>query len=292
VSRYSLALKALPFAAEISGLGTSRLRGRGLTADRRGNLYILWQKPKDKQTKGDAEDANALAVYGPDGKLIHEKLIDSQIRSINSVRLDPAGNIYLAVGIRPAEKRVPDAFAGMDLGRPWKYSMNSTALDWYTLMYGSIVKFGSEGGEIRTGIGGTPVSYGYDNKTEIKGAKWVYFGASNVPSWRTRRTPDVCLCESPRFDVDDFGRSFFPDVCRFRIGVIDPAGNEICFFGSYGNQDSGGPESPIPVPEVPLCWPHAVAVGDEAVYIGDRLNRRVLRVKIAYAAEATCEVSR
>jgi hypothetical protein len=294
VSRYDLEMKPLPFAesASIDNLGSPRVRGRGLIADRQGNLYVLWQKPKDKQTKGDAEDANALALYDKDGRLIKDKLIDSDVRSINSVRVDPGGNIYLAVGVRSAGKQVPETFAGMDLGKRWKYGMNSNNLDWYTLMYGSIVKFGPEGGEIRSGIGGTPVSYGYDNKTEIKGAKWLYFGASNVPSWRTKGTPDVCLCESPRFDVDDYGRSFFPDVCRFRIGVIDSAGNEICFFGSYGNQDSAGPDSAIRVPEIAVCWPHAVAAGDEAVYIGDRLNRRVVRVKLGYAAEATCEVSR
>jgi len=292
VSRFTAALKPLPFGEDgaITDVGSPRLRGRGLTADRSGRVYILWQKPKEKQTKGDAGDANALAVYGPDGRLIAEKRIDSEIRSINSVRVDPAGNIYLAVGVRPAGTRVPKALANLDLGTPWKYSMNSNALDWYTLMYGSIVKFGPEGGEIRTGIGGTPVSYGYGNKTEVKGAKWMVFGASNVPSWRTKRTPDVCLCESPRFDVDDFGRSFFPDVCRFRIGVIDTAGNAICFFGSYGNQDSAGPKSAIPAPAIPLYWANAVAVGDEAVYVGDRLNRRVVRVKLTYAAEATCPV--
>jgi len=293
VMRFSAEMDPLPFAhgPSINGLGSPRVRGRGLTADHDGNLYVLWQKPKEKQSPGDASDANALAVYGPDGRCKREKLINAEIRSISSVRVDYAGNIYLAVGARPGEKRVPDTFANVDLGKQWKYGMNSTDLDWYTLMYGSIVKFGPEGGEIRAGIGGVPLSYGYDNTTEIKGAKWIYFGTSNVPSWRTKGTPDVCLCESPRFDVDGFGRSFFPDVCRFRIGVIDTAGNKICWFGSYGNQDSAGPNSAIPVPEIPLCWPHAVAVGDDAVYVGDRLNRRVVRVKLRYAVEASCLVN-
>jgi hypothetical protein len=70
--------------------------------------------------------------------------------------------------------------------------------------------------------------------------------------------------------------------------VIDTGGNEICWFGSYGNQDSAGPKSRIPAPEIPLCWPQAVAVGDEAVYVGDRLNRRVVRVKIGYPTDQTC----
>lgn len=286
--RFTVDMKPLMFSTPVEDLGSPRLRGRGLTADHEGNVYVLWQKPKQRQSPGDAGDANALAVYGPDGKLKHEKLIDSQIRSLSSVRVDHAGNIYLALGVRPLGQKVPDAFARVQRGKPWKYGMNSNTMDWYTLMYGSIVKFGPEGGEIRTGARGLPVSHGYANQVEVQGAKWLFFGASPVPSWRTKAAPDVCLCESPRFDVDGFGRSFFPDACRFRVGVIDTAGNEICWFGSYGNQDSAGPGSAVAVPEIPLWWPYAVAVGDDAVYIGDRLNRRVLRVKLAYQAEATC----
>jgi hypothetical protein len=166
---------------------------------------------------------------------------------------------------------------------------------------------------IRPGSGGVECNYNTNLTTEVKGAKWIVPGASNVPSWRTGKPyvkPDICLCESPRFDVDGFGRSFYPDAGRFRVGVLDTGGNAVCTFGTYGNQDSplrnadlgvrngtasgrgpaaGTPQSAVRNPqlEIPLCWPHAVAVGDEAVYVGDRLNRRVVRVKIGYAAEAT-----
>ncbi|MGB2819798.1 MAG: hypothetical protein WBF17_02360, partial [Phycisphaerae bacterium] len=292
VSRFSARMQPLPFAAggPIKGLGSPRLRGRGLAVDRKGNIYVLYQKPKDGLSPGDAPDANNLAVYGPDGKLINARLIDSEIRSVSSVRVDPAGNIYVAVGVRPDGKHLPEDFAGAKPGRPWKYGMNSHDLDWYTLMYGCIVKFGPKGGRIRSGIGGVRVRYGYANRTEIKGAEWIYYGASCVPSWRTKGTPDVCLCESPRFDVDGFGRSFFPDACRFRVGVLDAAGNEICFLGSYGNQDSAGPDSAVPTPEIPLCWPHAIAAGEGFVYVGDRLNRRIVRVRLAHEAEAVCSI--
>ncbi len=293
ISRFTAAGQSLPFdgaEGKITGLGSPRVRGRGITADRHGNLYVLYQKSKEKLSPGDAEDANALAVYGPDGRLKHEKLIDAEIRSINSVRVDNVGNIYLAVGVRPADVHVPEDFAHIERGQPWKHGMNSTHIDWYPLLYGCIVQFGPQGGEIRSGSGGRDVIYGYDNKTQIKGARWMYFGVSPVPSWRTKGTPDVCLCESPRFDVDGFGRCFFPDVARCRIGVLDAAGNELCFFGAYGNQDSAGPGSAVPQPEIPLCWPQAVAVDEQFVYIGDRLNRRVVRVKLAYQAERSCEI--
>jgi len=291
VSRFGPAMQPLPFgdAKRIDGIGSPRIRGRGLMADQQGNLYVLRQKPQEKRLPGDATDTNVLSVYDREGRLRNEMLVDSEIRSLSSVRVDTAGNIYLAVGVRPAGTRMPDDFAALEPRKAKRGGINSIELDWYTLMYGCIVKFGPGGGEIRSGIGGTPVEYGYDNKTEIKGAQWMHYGASNVPSWRTPGTPDICLCESPRFDVDGFGRCFFPDACRFRVGVLDAAGNEICTFGTYGNQDSAGPQSAMPSPPIAFWWPHAVAAGERFAYVGDRLNRRVVRVKLGYAAEEICE---
>ena len=106
-------------------------------------------------------------------------------------------------------------------------------------------------------------------------------------SWRTPGTPDICNCESPRFDVDDYGRSFFPDAAACRVGMLDTNGNFLGWFGDYGNVDSAGKKSSVPAPAIPLFWPYSVAVGDDTVYVGDRLNRRVVRVRLAYAAEAT-----
>jgi len=33
-----------------------------------------------------------------------------------------------------------------------------------------------------------------------------------------------------------------------------------------------------------------VSVSDDAVYVGDRLNRRVVRVDLTHAAEETCQI--
>ncbi len=313
LTRYGPDFKPLPFATgekgAAQGLGGSvRLRGRGVTADPLGNVYALWQKGggDENATSG---DANNLCVHGPDGAMKNDKLIDSAIRGLNSPRLDYRGNIYVAIGVRPEGRKVPAAFEGQDLGRIWTYGMNSNELAWYQLMYGCIVKFGPDGGQIGAG-GGVPVEYGIlegksgGKKTDIKGARWVWFGASPVPSWRLSY-PDTCLCESPRFDVDGYGRSFFPDAARFRCGVLDTGGNEIGFFGAYGNLDSAGPKSgstnsppdalsqskgAMPTPEIPLLWPYQIEADDGMVYVGDRLSRRIVAVKLDHAAEETCEV--
>jgi DNA-binding beta-propeller fold protein YncE len=292
--RYGPKLEAIPFtghgtakgAAISPGKGSTRLRPRGVHADPAGNVYALWEFREPRA--GTWGQSNSLTLHAPDGSVKKERLISSDVRMLNSVRVDYRGNIYLAMGVRPEGRKLPDTFVGQDLGPDWNSrGTNTDGMNWYPLMYGCIVKFGPEGGEVKQGNGGTPVDFSYALKTNIKGAKWIRYGASPVASWR-QKYPDTCLCESPRFDVDEFGRSFFPDVGRFQVGVLDTAGNELCRFGGYGNSDSAGPGSRVPLPDIPLCWADNVAAGNGHVYIGDRLNRRVVAVRLEYADEKTC----
>ena len=279
--RYDADLKPLPFPGTPKGTlegpysGTMRLRERGVTADAQGNIYALWEMREGPGTP------NELHVLAPDGT-VKGKAIQSEIRLLNSVRLDYQGNIYLAMGVRPGKELLPPWLKGQLPEGP-KDPDAVLGLNYYPLMYGSIVKFSPKGGVVRTGAGGTTCSYGFDNTVDVSGAEWIHFGASNVPSWRTKGTPDICLCESPRFDVDGFGRSFFPDALGYRVGVLDTAGNFIAWFGKYGNPDSVGPE-------IGLQWPHEVCASDEAAYVADRLNRRVVAVKLSYAAEEIVSV--
>lgn len=96
-----------------------------------------------------------------------------------------------------------------------------------------------------------------------------------------------CNCESARFDLDGYGRLFIPDAMRNSVVVIDANANELARIGSYGNMDARGPDSPAPKPNVALAWPLVVFATDTALYVGDTINSRVLKVKLACAAEAT-----
>jgi hypothetical protein len=272
--RYDADLKPLPFPGAPKGnlegpfTGSMRLRERGITADAAGNIYVLWEKREGGGT------FDELYVHGPDGE-IKKRLVESEIRMLNSVRLDYEGNVYLALGVRPGKELLPPWFKGQLPDDP-KDPDAVRGHNYYPMMYGSIVKFSPNGGAVKSGAGGTACGYGFDNTVDVSGAEWIFFGASNVPSWRTKGTPDICLCESPRFDVDGFGRSFFPDCLGFRVGMLDTAGNLIGWFGKYGNPDGEG---------LSFQWPHLVCVSDDAAYVGDRLNRRVVAAKLAYAAE-------
>ena len=146
----------------------------------------------------------------------------------------------------------------------------------------------------------------------LQGAMWWKPGFSPVGDMGVAGSGH-CHCTGTDFDVDDFGRVFAPDTARFRVGVLDTNGNEIASFGAYGNQDCSGPDSyvldpageflrprkpgdpkglaaPAARPEIALAWIVGLAVTDRYAYVADVINKRVLRVKLAYRAEARCEV--
>jgi hypothetical protein len=119
----------------------------------------------------------------------------------------------------------------------------------------------------------------------VQGAEWVRFGYAPYSETYGAGTP-VCMCEGTGFDVDGFGRVFYPNLFRFRIEVIDSSNNPITHFGRYGNQDSG-PAGRIREPDIPLAWPTYVAVSDDSAYVNDTVNLRVVRVRLSCAVEQT-----
>ena len=223
-------------------------------------------------------------------------------------KFDAAGNIYMAEQIRPKDD-------------PYPRELESS---YY--LYGSIVKFPPTGGMFHfpgaldpPGQKFTPapdaktVDAVYVNKfwekvlpVQVTGAEWIRMGVSHIEL-------AGCTCENTQFDVDEFGRVFYPDLCRFRVGVLDTNGNEITHFGGYGNADSQGPngpvidpqtkkvrprrsddpndvKSPFAQPDIAFAWLIGVAATDRYAYMGDTLNRRLLRARLVYAAEEICDM--
>jgi hypothetical protein len=71
---------------------------------------------------------------------------------------------------------------------------------------------------------------------------------------------------------------------------MDGAGNDLAWFGNYGNTDSRGPGSPVPVPAIAYGWPIAVQVTGGLVYTLDLVNRRVVVARMTNVAAETCPV--
>jgi DNA-binding beta-propeller fold protein YncE len=246
-------------------------------------------------------------------------------------KFDAAGNIYVAEVVKPKGWQPPElaehfAKTGVKgLAGPAYVAAN---------MYGSIVKFGPKGGTFDLGDArmidyfGTKGANPFDGdlklpeglKTmeaeflmgdrmrpaKVVGAEWMHPGIGHVGMYG-------CNCENVTFDVDEFGRVFFPDPELFRFRVIDTGGNAITHLGGYGNAESMGPDSPVidpktgklrargaedpkdlkspfAEPEIAFAWIVGVGVTDKYIYTGDALNRRMMRLKMTYAAEESCEV--
>ncbi|MFH1022629.1 MAG: hypothetical protein V1809_04515 [Planctomycetota bacterium] len=275
-------------------IGTLRggnLRGvRGLGVSPAGDIYIMHysgvQGGSGHGLPGKAGDpwGNVLLdVYSPDGKVKAAGVLKLTAGS-GGVRADRAGNILVAEDVMPPDQPVPPEFK----------EIQGKARNIYRYIYGSILKFGPKGGQVTVyprgtkapdeGERGVNVHWSGEQPVRITGELRGFYPAiaPTGSGWGD------CTCYVPRFDLDGFDRIFAPEVPRFSVKVLDSAGNELARIGSYGNADSAGPGSKIPEPEIAFAWPAYVAVTDEAVYVSDMVNRRVLRAKLVYAATAEC----
>jgi hypothetical protein len=281
-----------------------------------GHAFVFEPNPPGQAAGGRTN--KRLIEFGPDGKRIEgPPLVWCVSDAVIGPKFDAQGNIYVADQVRPAGRSVTKELGNVTDG-----------------LYGSIIKFAPavsvKGGMIHwpkpTSLlsdSGLPkpkmdpalktidaVSIDAHMKVPVAakviGAEWMHFGYSHIEI-------AYCNCESTRFDVDDFGRVFFPDMIRYRVGVLDTNGNVILHFGGYGNADSMGPDSPVidpttkkvrprraddpaslrspfTEPDIAFSWLNGVGATDKYAYMTDILNRRILRAKLVYAAEETCEV--
>ncbi len=239
-------------------------------------------------------------VYDADGKLLRKGVISETIADAHSIRVDTAGNIYLAANSRLLSRVLPASFKGKVpdkyVGENWRWKRGFNA---YPPAYGCLFKFPPAGGRLRPLLPGEEKGLAEPELqvTTVHGwrANWRYVAAKNVLWQHMGISPmprqGSCVCTSrPRFDMDRFTRLFVPDAMRFSVQVLDSNGNFITRFGAYGNMDSAGPKSRIPKPEIAFAWPSTVAVSPKAVYVADMANRRITRVRMGYAVEQTCSI--
>jgi DNA-binding beta-propeller fold protein YncE len=269
-------------------------------------VYIIGTADYLTKNPKDAGKFLTLNVIGQDGKT--KRTVIWQCLNGAIPRLDARGNIYIADLVKPVDRSYPEFFDGK-LPPPPK-NTGGGDLFWNSYMYGSIIKFPPSGGIIwhqkdlpKSCVGQPPAEllakpkvpfkrhYAFEPHLtgEIQGALWTRFGYAPYSAHMSGNTSH-CMCEGSGFDVDPFGRVFFPNLGQFRIEVIDTNNNPITTFGKYGNEDSGGPGARVKKPDIPLAWPVYVAVSDERAYVADTVNRRVVRVKLNYLAEQACPV--
>ena len=105
----------------------------------------------------------------------------------------------------------------------------------------------------------------------------------------------VCACWNTRFVLDYFKRSYVPEMDRYRVAVLDANGNLILRMGQYGNVDSAGPKSKVPVGGDGVALFHAPYLAthtDRRLFIADPGNQRILSVRLGYHAQERIALSK
>ncbi len=118
----------------------------------------------------------------------------------------------------------------------------------------------------------------------LEGAQWFY-GGLGFAGKNASRSGGGCNCYNARFALDFFGRSFAPAIGHHSVAVLDSNGNLILRIGQYGNVDSAGSESLVPLggDEVGLFYAPYVAVHtDKRLFIADPGNARIVSVRLNY----------
>lgn len=277
IARYTRDCKPAP----IEGLGShlyGRVYGRfgrgnnapGMGIDWKGQAYVNCGfnncHIRVYGSDGKLVEFERKAVYGDDGKQPGGSAIISYVLDQGgSLRLDPAGNIYVM------EIGLPKGFV---IPKPFEKDPA------YKLCSATIYKFTPKGGEFKK----TPEGW------NAEGSVMTYTAPSAPVSGSWNSTMSVCHCMRPRFDVDAYGRLYIPNGITYNLAVRDNSDNEIITFGAYGNWDSQGPASKEPKPEIPLGWSIVAGASDKYIYIGDGLNHRVLRADKTWKAEASCDM--
>lgn len=293
---------------------------RDFRLDRHNDIYATIRGPQ-------YHGLRHLAVFDQAGK-IKRTVLWGITDGFLGPRFDAKGNIYMMDSVKPAGSGVPAEFT--------KHIADPKLQHWYEYMYGSIVKFAPQGGNLwlqnlnkKDQPGADPVALpdsiakkpiaGTGRRSaagHVQGALWIVPGVANGGDVLAGGGgTDHCHCTSTDFDVDDFGRTFAPDILRQRVTVLDTNGNTILHFGAYGNQDYCGPDSyvvdpaskllrprkaddpkdlksPFAEPAIAFNWIVSLTVTDRNAYVADVANRRVLRCKLGYATQETVAVDR
>jgi DNA-binding beta-propeller fold protein YncE len=203
-----------------------------------------------------------VTAFGPDGRAIKGgRVADGVLGPLDDqsggLKVDRAGNFY--VGCNETVKGGPAL-------RP---------------LEGCVVKVGPGGGGLAAKRG---------DADGLQLGKSFFEGAVTVYPHLAPRTSGGCVCKEARFDLDDYGRLYVPDVHDFCIRVYDNAANLVCTLGGYGNADARGGGAAAS-PEIPFGWPMTCGInGAGRLYVGDVLNQRIVRVDLGYAAEVLVPV--
>ncbi|HLX60979.1 MAG TPA: hypothetical protein VKX17_06820 [Planctomycetota bacterium] len=222
-----------------------------------------------------------IHVWDKYGKLFYEDYVPG-VGQVDGVALDRDDNLY---SMETASRMLD--------GKKYFNDMSST-----------LIKFkppgaaGTGGGKVTCSSQNAPIPLPADARPNgnpavyngtlgsawVEGAEWFY-GGVGFAGFNASRAGGGCACWFSRFTLDYFARSFAPEPYQFNVAVLDTAGNLIVRVGKYGNEDSAGAKSLVPLGGDEVGLFHACFVGthtDRRLFISDVGNGRILSVRLNY----------
>ncbi len=227
-----------------------------------------------------------LHIWDSHGTLVTEDAVPG-LTGMNGAFMDHNDNIY----VMASPTRV------LDDGKPY-----------WNEMTGTLIKFKPKEGKVisSSAAAAIPLSKiswpsrpfdlmnGKLGKAWADGAEWCY-GGVGWDGFNPAHTGGGCDCWNSRFCLDDFARSFAPEIDHFSVAVLDQNGNLILRIGKYGNVDDGkpliadgGPPNPRSIGGDEVSLFHACYVAahtDRRLFIADAGNSRIVAVKLGYHLE-------
>ncbi|MCK4276600.1 MAG: hypothetical protein KAX78_08805, partial [Phycisphaerae bacterium] len=213
IYRCNLQFEPVPFAGTGTPTAAKEIYGRygigwsnkGLTVAPDGRIFVRHMYDWTKYH---------VLVFKPDGSLEEHGRAGGGIvgpvdGQTGGLRVDRWRNIYLSMAGHPKDSKLK--------ARRFE---------------GCVVKVAASGGGLVAQQGSV---------SGMAFAKHFFEGAITAyPHLAPRQDPSGCVCKEARFDIDDFGRIYVPNVIDFSVRICDNAGNLIHRFGRYGNADPAG----------------------------------------------------
>lgn len=228
-----------------------------------GDIYLINLAPGSKHRN--TNEYNVVSIYSKDGSLKEISHVKFLTSGAWGPKFDRRGGMYLTEAVRPIGEK------------------NETV--------GSLIRFHSHHAELIAHEPDSAKNFLYEMRlrehaivpVEIRGADWIYYGASPVPFGH-------CVCPSSHFDIDEYDRIALMDANKHRIKLLDSAGNLVITLGEYANRDASGSGSNMPVHSIPVCGIATLAIGNNRVYIWDKPANRIVVVKLDYSVQESAPV--
>ena len=235
-----------------------------------------------------------LRVYSSHGKLKCRNALPGMGTS-DGVRIGRHGAVYVVLPCNPIKQKKPEGIAARSFPRSVWGTLFKFSSRFDTYPVGEVVVDKKEG---------THDYYmGPRANVRVKGTAWEYAGVGPASFFH-------CHCWKSTFDLDSYERVWLPAAPTCTVNVLDANGNIVMRIGGYGNADCMGKDSPVidpktgelrprrkddpddlksPLrePELGFLDPSFVSVTDEALYVHDRGNERIVRAKLVYHTEET-----